>query len=104
MNRPPPIPTNPDSNSTQLPQLNITAPTRCLTCGDKKDPEIPGWFGINLQAIGAAGVFLFACLKCHAVYVNIESAGNSEIVNEFRERVLAEQEKEMEKSRIILSG
>ena len=104
MNEFPPIPPDYDPNSTQLPLLNITAPTQCLTCGDKKDPEIPGWFGINLQAIGAAGVFLFACLKCHAVYVNIEAMGNSDIVNEFRERVLAEQEKEMEKSRIILSG
>ncbi len=93
-----------DSPQTQMPQLLITPPLQCLSCGDKKNPETPGWFGINLQALGAPGVFLFACLKCNAVYVNIEAQENSEIMNAFRDRVMAEKEEEEKKGKIILSG
>ena len=83
-----------------LPQLLITPPSRCLTCGDNKniiEKNYMGWLPINLMV---PGVIFLSCVKCHAVYVNAEAVGNTDIVNVVKKKLAEAEENE---KKIILS-
>jgi len=56
-------------------KIKITPPVRCATCGTKTKNMQTGWLGFRSQA---AGVVLFACPNCHAVYTNVEAAYNND--------------------------